>query len=109
MNYPANIFFSLEEGSDYTLFFHAWALTDKIIPQVKVNGVELKIKRLNADRFSCYEGKIPKELLDKQPVKISFYASKAVDYREIYPSHYNSNHPPLSFAVNRIQIVKEGF
>jgi hypothetical protein len=132
MSNPADIFFSLEEGSDYTLLFYAWALSEEIVPKVKVNGADLEIIRLDkcskdaremrqgngkfqleagisTDRFSCYKGKIPKEWLDKQPTKITFYGSKTVQYRDIYPKLYNRNHPPLSFAVNRIQIVSEKY
>ena len=109
MSNPANIIFPLEEGSDHTLLFYAWALAEEIVPQVKVNGTELEIVRLNRDRFACYKGIIPKELLNGQPTKITFYASKTVQYRDIYPKLYNRNHPPLSFAVNRIQIVSEKY
>lgn len=101
---PADIFFSLEQGKDYTLRFYAWPLTNAIEPQVMVNGSEIPLKRVRKALFSCYEGKIPKELLHQEFTNLSFYASKSALHQEIYPHAHYRNHPPLSFAVNRIQI-----
>lgn len=107
MDYPAKIYFALEEGKDYLLFFNARPLTEECIPRVQVNGVELALARLNTEIFSLYKGTISKDCIDSNFTEIAFFSDKAFQYRDVYPSHYNRNHPPLSFAVNRIQITSE--
>ena len=104
MDHSADIYFSLIEGSDYFVFFNARPLTDEVVPRVNVNGKEIEIVRLNTGLFSLYKGLIPKNYITQHPTELSFYSSRAFQYRDLYPSHYNRNHPPLSFAVNRIQI-----
>jgi len=104
MNYPAKIYFSLEEGKDYFMSFNAWSLTNECVPRVKVNGKEIELTRLNTELFSLYQGMIPKDCIGPNFSEIVFYSDKAFLYKDIYPSHHNRNHPPLSFALNRIQI-----
>jgi hypothetical protein len=105
MDQPAYIYFSLEDSSDYDLFFSAHPLTNEVIPRVSVNGNEIEIVRLNDKKFSTYHGIIPKSCLTHLPTVIAFYSSKAFNYRDIYPSQYNRNYPPLAFAVNRITLT----
>jgi len=107
MDQPAYIYFSLEEGSDYDLDFSAHCLTKEVLPRVSVNGKEIEILKLNSKSFSLYHGKIPKDCITSAPMEIAFYSTKAFQYRDVYPSQHNRNHPPLSFAINRIQISKK--
>lgn len=104
MNYPAKIYFNLEKGKNYTLQFRAWPITGQVRPHVKINDHEIEITRTNNDKFSLYNGMILKEYLTSQPAEISFYSDISLQFRDVFPSDYNRNHPPLSFALNRIQI-----
>lgn len=104
MDSPADIYFPLEEGRDYRLVFNARLLTEEIVPRVKVNEEELEVIKLDNDFFAEYIAIVPKDLILQGPTKVTFYSSKAFQYRDIFPSHYNRNHPPLSFALNRIRI-----
>lgn len=103
-DHPATVWFSLEEGFDYSLFFSAKLLTQDIIPKVIVNGNEIKYKKLNSDHFSIYEGVIQKEWITQSPTEIEFSSNKAYNYSKIYPERYDRNLPLLSFALNRILI-----
>lgn len=107
MDKPAYIYFSLEEGLDYDLYFNAQSLTSEVFPRVSVNGKEIELLKLNNKLFSLYHGKIPKEWITNNATELSFYSSKAFQYRDIYPSITNRNFPPLSFALNKIKISKE--
>lgn len=104
---PASIYFSLQKDTEYDLFFTALPITQEVFPKVKVNGVDIFISQLNQAPFSLYHGTIGRDLIQKHPTAIIFSSIKAFDYRDIHPSHYNRNHPPLSFALNYIQIVKK--
>ncbi len=106
MNTPADIYFPLEEGLEYQLLFYAKPLTKEVFPKVSIEGKEIPIQKINNESFSLYQGIIPKEYITKHPTKLSFYSLKAFEYRDIYPSQYNRNHPPLAFAVNRIRIFE---
>lgn len=107
MDYPAEIYFHLETEKDYRLLFNAYVLTNEIIPRVCVNGYEIELHRLDNENFSLYQGDLKKEFMTENFTKITFFSTKSAYYWEIYPSHYNRNHPPLSFALNRIQIIQE--
>ena len=104
MDSPAYIYFSLQDDFDYDLFFNARCLTAEVEPKVLVNGKEIEIKKLDEEVFSLYHGKIPKEHLTNSPIELCFYSTKAFQYRDLYPSKYSRNHPPLSFALSKIQI-----
>jgi hypothetical protein len=104
---PAFIYFSLQPDMDYNLFFTAQQITPEVLPKVKVNGLEIFISELNQPSLSLYHGIIPKEIIQKQPTEIMFFATKTFEYRDIYPSNYNRNHPPLAFAMHQIQILKK--
>jgi hypothetical protein len=106
MDQPAYIYFSIEEGFDYDLFFNAKCLTEEVVPQIRVNGKEIEIKKLDEEDFSLYLGKIPKEFLTNGPIELCFYSNKAFLYRDFYPTKYNRNHPLLSFALSKIRISK---
>ncbi len=109
MDKPASIYFPLIQEGDYYLYFRAMPLTKEVIPQVKINGIDIEISQIDKKKFSLYKGLIPKELITSNTTKISFFSSKFCEYREIYPQNHNRNYPPLAFAVNRIQISQDDF
>jgi hypothetical protein len=104
MDQPAEIYFSLEEGVDYLLSFTACCLTSEVTPHVLVNERPIELKQVNQEKYALYEGIISKDHITNEPTEITFYSDKAFQYRDIYPNRYNRNHPPLSFALNRIQL-----
>jgi hypothetical protein len=104
MNRPANIYFSLEEGIDYNLYFTSQSLTNEILPRVQVNGKEIELLKLDDRLFATYYGKIPKEYIREDPTELLFYSLKSFPYADIYPNYPNRNYPPLSFAINSIKI-----
>jgi len=104
MNQPAAIYFSLEAGRDYDLYFTAQPLKPEVIPRVRVNGVEIEILRKNRNTFALYHGKIPKDCVGEDPLEIQFYSNESFLYRDVYPEKTNRNYPPVSFAVNQIKI-----
>ena len=41
----------------------------------------------------------------KDPAEFAFYSTQAFEYQDVYPRKKNNpNYPPLSFAVNRIEL-----
>jgi hypothetical protein len=103
---PASIYFSLEAGLDYRLYFNAQPLTSEVVPKVRVNGRDIALQKLNEDTFSLYYGEISKDWITTTPTEITLYSTQAFLYRDAHPSKQNRNYPLLSFAVNRIQISR---
>ena len=106
MDEPAYIYFSLEEGSIYDLYFTARSLTNETVPKVRVNDKELPLCKLNSHSFSLYHGKIPKNWIANGPTEIVFYSSALLQYKDpLFPAHTH-HFLPLSFAINRIRICR---
>lgn len=103
---PAFINFFLEEDADYDLFFTARPISFGLFPEVKVNGESIPISQINHAVFSLYHGIIPRQLIQKQPVEISFFSAKSFAYKDTYSSGYHQNPPRVSFALNQIIIKK---
>ena len=101
---PAVIYFFLEEGLDYDVYFTARPIVSEISPQMSVNGVEIPLSQLSQAPFSLYHGVISKDLIQKLPTELMFFGTKACEYRKVNPLPFNRNHPPLSFALNEIKI-----
>jgi hypothetical protein len=107
MDKPAEIYFSLETGVDYIFTFNAFSLAPDVIPRVKVNGTEIEVYQKNNQMFSLYKGIVPKELITTGPTQITFYSTTTHMYSDRFPKKHNRNFAPLSFAVNRIQLLRQ--
>ncbi|MEI7670391.1 MAG: sulfotransferase family 2 domain-containing protein [Pseudomonadota bacterium] len=107
MDKEAKIYFNLEKNKRYDIQFTAQPLTQGIEPRVKVNGIEISVRRLNHLLFSSYRGEIPKELISDEITEITFFSPYAYQYNEIYPGYADNR--VLSFAMDSIQISSKEF
>ena len=102
MDKPANIFFNLEKGRNYTLTFRARVLTSDIFPRVLINGTEVPVQRKTNEEFSKFRLHIPKKLITKKPTEITFFSPQSYKFNEVHRECIDDR--KLSFAVNRIKI-----
>ncbi len=106
MDKPATIYFSLDEGNDYGLYFSALPAKTEIFPRVKINDVEIELLQIDKNEFSTYYGRVPADLIKATPTQLSFFSLTTFPYGEIFPQKKNRNYFPLAFAISKIQIIK---